>query len=191
MRNTPMRLRRATAALMCLPLLSACTDPGDPDPGAAHAAPPDMSDPCLTNNLKATITLKPSQQDSTIREALLTLTNATAETCSLNGWLTLTLVNAARQVVPVPTTKLDKPTQPQTFELNAGGEAYAGLKWISCERTSKTCPVGANLRFSLSLKPDGPAATLKDFPIPRKTRITMSELKTGVLTPTPDQALTW
>ncbi|SDT70007.1 DUF4232 domain-containing protein [Actinoplanes derwentensis] len=188
MRNTPMCWRRATAALAALLLMSACTDPAS---GAAQAAPQALSDPCLTSDLTATITLRPAQPDSTVREALVALTNATAATCSLNGWLTMTLINAARQVVPVPATKLDKPTQPTTFELEAGGVAYTGLKWISCEKTSASCPVGANIRYSLSLTSDGPVATLTDFPTPKRTRITMSELRTGVLTPSSDQALTW
>lgn len=155
-------------------ILSACTTPAA-DP--AQAAAPDLPPACLTGALTATIT----RQTPTTAE--LALTNRTPEACSVGGWPTLTLVSAARRVVPVSTTKLDKPAQSQTFELPAGASAYAALEWTACKRTSATCRVGANLRYSLSLTTDGPTATLKNFPTPRRTRLAMSALWVGVLVP--------
>ncbi len=191
MRDTPRRLRRATAALATLLALAACADPGISPAGPVRAAPADLAAPCLTSSLKATVTLQPAATDSTVRVALVALTNTATEPCTLNGWLTISLVNTAEDVVPVPTTKLDQPRQPSTFQVEAGGSAYTGLKWISCEKTAPKCAVGANLRYSLGLKPEGPVAALKDFPPPRRSRLAMTELRIGVLTPAPEQALTW
>lgn len=155
-------------------VLSACATPAA-DP--AHAATPEPAPACLTSALTATVT----RQTPTTAE--LALTNGTTDACSVSGWPTLTLVSAARRVVPVPTTKLDKPAQPQTFELPAGASAYAALEWTACDKASTTCPVGANLRYNLSLTTAGPTATLKNFPTPKRTRLAMSALTVGVLVP--------
>lgn len=174
-------------ALMLALTLTACTDQ-TPDQETATAQI--QAAACLTTSVEAAITLQRAGSTPT-RAALITLTNTTDAPCTLDGWLTVTLVNAAREVVKVPTRKLDAPTQSQPFEIQPGGTGYAGLRWTSCEKSAPTCPVGANLRTSLALDPNGPTATLKDFPTPRRSRLTMADLKVGTLNPSPDQALNW
>ncbi|MBO3738087.1 DUF4232 domain-containing protein [Actinoplanes flavus] len=179
--------RPVIPALATVLALTACAEPGSvPAPAAAEAPAP----ACLTSDLEATVTLQPATA-SLERIALVSLVNVAGRACTVNGWLTVTLVTAGRRVLPVPTTKLDEPAPGREFVVRPRQGAYAGLRWTSCTRSEADCHAGGVLRYDVGLSKDGPAAVLADFPTSRRNGITMNELRIGSLQQFSDRALDW
>jgi hypothetical protein len=179
-------------AVAVLATATACVDPGTPAPGSAANAAAAQSGLCLTGDVRATIVTAPVE--GTEQTALVTVTNTGNDTCAVNGWLSITLVNAANQPVPVPTVKLDRPGPATEIPLAAGAAAYAGIKWTSCTRGEPDCGVGTGLRYDLAISTTiGPSAQLEGFTRTKRQRIniTMQSLEIGSLQPTETGVTDW
>lgn len=179
-------------ALAVLAAASACVDPGTPEPGSAANAAAAQSELCLTGDVEATITTEPAEGAE--QTALVTVTNTGTGTCVVDGWLSITLVNAGNQPVPVATVRLDQPGPATEIPLAEGRSAYAGIKWVSCTRGEQDCAAGTGLRYDLALSTSiGPAAVLDGFPRTKKQRssITMRSLQIGTLQPAEAGVTDW
>lgn len=145
---------------------------------------------CRTGDLSAVVTFQPDDNGSTHR-GLVTLTNKTKNTCAVDGWAAISLVNAADEVVPVKTTRVNQPGKPVKTTLKPGTTAWAGIKWTACDKGDSSCGAGNTLRFNLEASTDGDVAELEGFPNPEASDITMKSLQIGSLQPIRQGAVAW
>ena len=146
---------------------------------------------CRTRDVSAVITAQPERTDGTTRMAMVTLTNTTKHACAVDGWVSISLVNAADEVVPVKTTRVDQPGAPVRTTLRPGTTAFAGLKWTACDKGDASCGAGNTLRFNLEASTDGDVAELEGFPNPAASDITMTKLQLGSLQPSRQGVVAW
>lgn len=146
---------------------------------------------CRTGDVKAVVTFQPDRIDRATRMAMVTLTNTTKSTCVVDGWASISLVDAADEVVPVKTTRVDQPGAPVRTTLKPGTSAFAGIKWTACDKAAASCGVGNTLRFNLQASTDGDVAELEDFPNPAASDITMAKLQLGSLQPSHQGVVAW
>ncbi|MEU4421846.1 DUF4232 domain-containing protein [Actinoplanes sp. NPDC024001] len=144
---------------------------------------------CRIGDVSATIAVQPAA--GTEQTALVTLTNTGTASCSISGWPTIALVNAANRPVEVPTVKVDEPGPATEFTLAGGDAAYAGIKWAGCAKGDEGCAAGNTLRYDLGLSTAGPVATLEGFPKGKRNNITMRSLEIGSLQPTRQGVTDW
>ncbi|MCU7727426.1 DUF4232 domain-containing protein [Actinoplanes sp. KI2] len=163
---------------------SGTSTPGSGSRGTTVAA-------CRTGDVGAVVTLQPERNSGTTRMALVTLTNKTKSTCVVDGWASISLVNAADEVVPVRTTRVDQPGAPVRTVLRPGTTAFAGIKWTACDKADASCGVGNTLRFNLQASTDGDVAELEGFPNPAANAITMTKLQLGSLQPSRQGVVAW
>ncbi|GAA2897886.1 hypothetical protein Acy02nite_21600 [Actinoplanes cyaneus] len=145
---------------------------------------------CRSADLKTTVTLQPDGTRTTLT-GLVTLTNGGKSSCTLDGWVAISLVNAADEVVKVPTRKVNEPGPAETFTVKPGTSAFAGIKWATCGKADETCGVGNTLRYNLEASTDGPVAVLEGFPNPERSDITMKSLQIGTLQPSNQGVVAW
>ncbi|WP_045745323.1 DUF4232 domain-containing protein [Actinoplanes rectilineatus] len=144
---------------------------------------------CATDDLAVTIA---AQGDSaTAPTAMVVVTNNGEKDCTVHGWLTFTLVNAANEAVEVPTEKVEEPGPAVDVKIIAGGSAFAGIKWTTCDKGDSSCGAGNTIRWDLGTSADGPAAELEGFPAAEKSNITMKSLKVGTLQPSRQGVVAW
>ncbi|GIF09796.1 DUF4232 domain-containing protein [Actinoplanes siamensis] len=170
---------------------STAEDTTDSTAEARAATLTDTGSACRTADLKATITLQPNGTPTNQR-AMVTLTNRGKHACTLDGWLSIAPVNAADELVVVPTRKVAQPGPAKTFTVKPGVAAFAGIKWTVCAESDVSCNWANSLRYSLTGTPgDGPYATLEDFPNPERNGIRMKSLQIGTLQPSRQAVLAW
>ena len=145
---------------------------------------------CRNDGLEVTVTLQPSRDDGAVR-GLVAVTNKSDEPCHLEGRASISLTNAAGEVVDVPTKEVDEPGAAVPITLKPGTSAFQGIKWTSCDKGSSTCPAGNGLRFSVQGSTDGPPAELDGFPAPEKSNLTMKSLRLGTLQPIAQGVVAW
>ncbi|MFI1990071.1 DUF4232 domain-containing protein [Actinoplanes sp. NPDC020271] len=145
---------------------------------------------CRSADLKTTVTLQPDGTGSTLK-GLVTLTNGGKSACTLDGWVAISLVDAADEVVKVPTKKVNEPGPAEAFTVKPGTSAFAGIKWTSCDKADANCGVGNTLRYNLEASTDGPVATLEGFPNAESSGITMKSLQIGTLQPSNQGVVAW
>ena len=146
---------------------------------------------CRTENLDAVITAQNEPSARGTSMALVQLTNAGSNPCRIDGWASISLVDAADEVVDVPTEKVREPGDPAPTTLKPDASAWFGIKWTGCDKGSPDCPAGNTLRFSLEASTDGDVATLEDFPAAERSDITMSSLKIGSVQPSRQGVVAW
>ena len=144
---------------------------------------------CRTDDVKFTFTTQ--EPNGQTDRALLLVENASKKVCRVNGWVTVSLTNPANEVVPVPTTKVRQPGDPTPIDLPPGTNAFAGIKWVTCDKADESCFAGNSLRVSLSASTDGQDAELEDFPAPEQNNITMKKLQIGTLQPSRQGVVAW
>ena len=180
----------ALPALAVMATVSACAEPGLPAPGSAANAAAAQAELCLTGDVTATVAAEPAEGAE--QSALVTVTNTGTGSCAVDGWLSITLVNAANRPVTVPTVRLDRPTAATEIPLAPGESAYAGIRWATCTRGEQGCGIGNILRYDLALSTTGPAAALEGFPKTKKRNsISMRSLEIGTLQPDSAGATDW
>ena len=160
---------------------------GQPSSGKSSGTTPAA---CRTGDLDVDITAQPSRAKAT-RTGLVAVTNTTSRTCTLRGWLSVTLVNAANEPVAVPTRKVEQPGAATDIKLKPGTSAFAGIKWTLCDKADTACGVGNTIRVGLSGSAKGSAATLDGFPAAEKSAITMKSLSIGTLQPVTQGVVAW
>jgi Protein of unknown function (DUF4232) len=205
-------LETIAPGLVLLSVLAACGDSGDspaptgagattaasvPATAAGGATPAKPSDgpgtsgaACTTKDVEVTITAQPGGSATTQR-GLVAVTNTAKQPCTLNGWLTITLVNAADEPVGVPTETVEEPGPAEDVTIPPGTTAFAGIKWAACDKADADCGVGNTIRYDLRKSKTGPAAKLDGFPDAEKSGITMKSLQIGSLQPATQGVVAW
>jgi len=146
---------------------------------------------CRTGDVNVVVTFQPDRTSGTTHMAMVTLTNKTKTACAVDGWASISLVDAADEVVPVKTTRVDQPGAPVRTTLKPGTSAFAGIKWTACDKADASCGVGNTLRFNLQASTDGDVAELEGFPNPAASDITMKKLQLGSLQPSHQGVVAW
>jgi len=123
--------------------------------------------------------------------AMVQLTNDGSATCKVEGWASVSLVNAADEVVEVDTKEVDQPGAPVEVVVKPGESAWAGIKWVPCDKGDSACGAGNTLKFNLEASTDGKPAELEGFPDPEKSDITMASLQVGSLQPIRQGVVAW
>ncbi len=199
--GAPLLVLVATAACTARPVTS--TAPASGAPAASASADPHPSGgpgtgpsdgtsqvaACASGDLKADVIFQRSSGPASI--ALVQLTNVSKHECRLAGWATVTLVNAAAQPVPVPTSKVSEPGAPTPVELRPGTTASSGIKWTTCDKGADDCGVGNSLTVSPPNGTTSVPATLVGFPAPEKSGITMKLLQIGSIQPSAQGVVAW
>ncbi|WP_203825007.1 DUF4232 domain-containing protein [Actinoplanes palleronii] len=145
---------------------------------------------CTSADMKTTVTAQ-SDGGDTLQKGLVTLTNTGKAVCTLDGWVAISLVNAADEVVPVPTRKVPQPGPAEAFTVKPGTSAFAGFTWTTCDKGDASCGVGNTLRYNLEASTDGPVAELEGFPAGERSGITMKSLTIGTLQPSRQGVVAW
>ncbi|GIE36923.1 hypothetical protein Ait01nite_099680 [Actinoplanes italicus] len=209
------------AAVPALALLTALTACGEPTPGGTTSAPgtstpaatstTGTTKPATGTTKPATGTTKPAagtakaacavgDLEVTIaaqgtgekdEKGMVVVTNTGAKNCTVKGWMTIALHNAADEAVDVPTEKVNEPGPADTVEIKAGGSAFAGIKWTQCGKADASCAVGNTIRWSLDGSGKGAVAELEGFPAAEKSGITMKALKVGTFQPSNQGVTAW
>ena len=146
---------------------------------------------CRTRDLTAVVTWQPQGDTTQTHRGLVTLSNKKKNSCTVDGWAAISLVNAADEVVPVKTSQVNQPGQPVKITLKPGRGAWAGIKWTACDKGDSSCGVGNTLRFNLEASTDGDVAQLEGFPKPENSDITMKRLQIGSLQPSNQGVVAW
>ena len=147
--------------------------------------------PCSNDDVTVDVTFQPQMVKGDNRSALVALTNKSSSTCQVEGRASISLVNAADEVVDVPTKEVDQPGAATAISLRPGRTAFEGIKWTTCDKGSDTCGAGNTLRFNLQASTDGPVAKLIGFPAAEKSDITMASLQVGTLQPSNQGVVAW
>ncbi|MBU2663427.1 DUF4232 domain-containing protein [Actinoplanes bogorensis] len=162
--------------------------PASPSPSSVPSREPGA--PCTNDDLSVEITLQPDRKDGAQR-GLVAVTNKSDSDCGVNGRASISLRNAADEVVDVPTKEVNQPGKAIPIMLKSGSSAFEGIKWVPCDKGDATCGAGNTLSFNLQASTDGPPAKLIDFPAPEKSAITMKSLQVGTLQPATQGVVAW
>ncbi|MGA5300862.1 DUF4232 domain-containing protein [Nucisporomicrobium flavum] len=146
---------------------------------------------CRTRDLTAVVTWQPQGDTTQTHRGLITLSNKKKNSCTVDGWAAISLVNAADEVVPVNTSQVNQPGKPVKITLKPGASAWAGIKWTACDKSDSSCGAGNTLRFNLEASTDGDVAQLEGFPRPEDSNITMKRLQIGSLQPSNQGVVAW
>lgn len=147
--------------------------------------------PCTAADIKPTVIGQAQRTSGATRMAIVELTNASAHPCRLEGWASVTLVDAAGQLVQVPTVKVAQPGAPVPVDLAPGTSASAGIKWTACDKASADCPTGNGLQVGLPRSTSTRDAELSEFPAAEKSDITMKSLQLGSIQPSHQGVVAW
>lgn len=150
------------------------------------SAPADQVAACRNEDVSAELTLQPGKS-----KALLALRNKTSSPCRVEGHASVSLRNAADEVVDVPTKEVDEPGPGESITLKPDTNAFAGIVWVACDKGDSDCPAGNSLSVNLQGTTDGPYAKLLGFPDPAKSNITMKSLRVGTLQPSTQGVVAW
>jgi hypothetical protein len=180
----------APAASQVPPAPAAPSKAATPTGGKPAAGKPAGTKACDAASLHASLTMQSDFAQGAPQVAMLGLENTSKTTCTLSGWATVRLTNAANEMVAVPTTKVAEPGPSTSFALPPGTTGFAGIKWTACDKASDSCPTGNSLQV---LAPNGqPVATeLAEFPSGESSNLTMSKLQVGTLQPSHQGVVAW
>ena len=156
-------------------------------PSTSPVATRPASKVCRNDDVSATVTFQPHFVSGGTRLGLVALRNKSAGPCRVNGHVSISLTNAAGEVVQVPTKNVDEPGRAVPITLQPGTNAFEGIKWQLCDKGSADCPAGTGLRFNLQASTDGPDAKLSGFP----QTFTMASLQIGTLQPSTQGVVAW
>ena len=146
---------------------------------------------CTATDITVTLTEQPQRREGDSRMALVQLTNASSRTCSVGGWLVITLVNAADKAVNVPTKDVAEPGESVPADLAPGTGAFAGIKWTICDKAATDCPTGNTIKVGLAKGGPLVVATLEGFPTRSSPAITFKSLQVGTVQPSNQGVVAW
>jgi hypothetical protein len=89
--------------------------------------------------------------DLTIQQdglGLLSVRNNGRTKATIDGWPTLTFLNAANETVAVPTKKVNIPGAAASITLAPGENAFAGVKWTDGDKASESTFVATTLKVT-------------------------------------------
>jgi hypothetical protein len=149
-------------------------------PGAGQTSGKGKVSACRAGDVKGTVTAQGPLITGDEVRAIISLENVSSRVCRVEGWTTVTLVNAAGEPTPLTVGKVKQPGPAVRIDLKPGHSAPAGMKWTQCDKGDDTCPVGNTLEIGLP-GATGEPATLEDFPAPEKSGIAMKNVQVGPL----------
>lgn len=79
---------------------------------------------------------------------LLAVENNTSATATIDGWPTLSFLNAANEPVAVPVQKVSVPGAATAITLAPGESAFAGVKWTDGDKASTSTFVATTLKIA-------------------------------------------
>jgi hypothetical protein len=155
------------------------------------AKPAKKTASCGSGDVTATVTAQnPLSTGSTVR-AMITVTNTSGHICRVNGWTTVTLLNAAGEAAPLKISKVEQPGPAEPIDLKPGTSALAGLKWTQCDKADAACPVGNTIDVAVPAAKSASRTTLEDFPAPEKSGIAMTSAQLGPLQGSRQGVVAW
>lgn len=184
--GTPVAAPTSVASAAA-PASSAATTAGQPD-GQPDGQGGGKID-CVEGDLAVTIAAQGTGAGD--ETGMVVVTNNGERGCTVSGWLSFTLVNAAGEPVQVPARKVEEPGGPTDVVIEAGASAFAGIKWTTCDKADSACATGNTIRWSLTGSAEGPAAELEGFPAPERHGITMAALRIGTVQPSRQGVVAW
>ncbi|SDS70008.1 DUF4232 domain-containing protein [Actinoplanes derwentensis] len=137
------------------------------------------------------VSISPQQTGETDELGMVIITNNGRRNCTVKGWLTLALHNAAGEPVDVPTQNVNEPGAPTTVKIQKGGSAFAGIKWTQCDKSDAACGVGNAIGWSLDGTVKDTFAELDSLPDPEQNTLTMKALKVGTFQPVRQGVVAW
>jgi hypothetical protein len=146
---------------------------------------------CRPADVSAIVTAQAHRTEGDTRMAIITLTNTSRRTCRVEGRPVLTLVNPANETVPLTITEVDEPGTAKPVDLEPGVSAFAGMKWVVCDKGDAECPVGNSIGIGLPGGTASPFAELEEFPAPEKVDITMASVQLGPLMSSHQAVVAW
>jgi hypothetical protein len=188
-----LRRRRLAAAGAGLALAAALTgavalprwttDRGGTDqPAATASSPPPRTAPAL-------------RADLTIQEegvGLLAVVNTSADTVRLSGWPALTFEAADRSVVRVPVTHVRQPGPSTSFALPPGTTAFAGVQWVTGDKSAPASYTVTALRVSVpGIAGDVYAHLIAIDGTSTVQSLTLRLVRVGTLQPSPQGVNAW
>ncbi|GAA1969694.1 DUF4232 domain-containing protein [Kitasatospora viridis] len=108
--------------------------------GAGSAKPSSTADRCRPDELKAYIQMEPPLGN--MSAGLLKLANVGKRTCDITGYPGLGGLLADNSQINLNTTRVPYPFPPtDKITIKPGDNAFAGMKWNSCDKGDTTCHV--------------------------------------------------
>ncbi|MFI9269122.1 DUF4232 domain-containing protein [Kitasatospora sp. NPDC052896] len=111
------------------------TVPAGKNTPAAGSTAVAASNRCHTGDLKADVQLQSAGS------AMVMLTNTSARTCTVDGYLGYGGLLADNSQVNLPTNRVAYPGAPSLITLKPNTTAFSGLKWSGCDKSDATCHV--------------------------------------------------
>jgi len=146
---------------------------------------------CRSGDVEASLTAQdPLTTGATVR-AMIIVTNTSKSTCRVDGWTTVSLLNASGAASPITISKVEQPGPAEPIDLKPGTSALAGLKWTQCDKGDETCPVGNSVEIGVPGAKSGSRTTLEGFPAPEKSGIAMKSVKLGPLQGSRQGVVAW
>ncbi|HEV7962882.1 MAG TPA: DUF4232 domain-containing protein [Actinoplanes sp.] len=173
------------------PSASASSAAGGGKAAGSTAKPAKKTASCGSGDVTVAVTAQnPLSTGSTVR-AMITVTNTSSHTCRVNGWTTVTLLNAAGEAAPLKISKVEQPGPAEPIDLKPGTSALAGLKWTQCDKGDETCPVGNSVEVAVPGAKSASPTTLEAFPAPEKSNIAMAAAQLGPLQGSRQGVVAW
>jgi hypothetical protein len=105
----------------------------------------------VTSNTKAAATSGQFTVDLTIQQdglGLLAITNGGKTKATIDGWPTVTFLNAANETLTVPVNKVNIPGAATAITLAPGESAFAGVKWTDGDKASTSTFVATTIKVT-------------------------------------------
>jgi hypothetical protein len=140
---------------------------------------------CKGDQVKADLTAQPGKPS-----AMLVVTNTTDSACNVAGWATLKVGDPSGAVNDVRFRNVEQPGPAEPVTLEPGRSAFAGIKWVACDKGSTSCLAGNSIQVGL---PGGGTqyAELSGFPDPEKAGITWASVQVGTFQPSNQGVTAW
>jgi Protein of unknown function (DUF4232) len=144
---------------------------------------------CLTDDLTGTVYGRPRRAHSSVREAVLRLTNTSGRACRVRGWADIAMVTPPGELVRVPTRKVGQAGGGAEIVLKPQASAWSRLQWDTCRPGRPGCGVGVALQYVVDPHSTGTVADLSAVPEAYRAGITMKALRVSPLQGTRAAAL--
>jgi hypothetical protein len=196
---TPAADSRASSSASPTPAAPASPTPAASASSAASGGkaagsttkPPKKTASCRSGDVTATVTAQNALSTGSTARAMITVTNTSGHTCRVDGWTTVTLLNAAGEAAPLKISKVEQPGPAEPIDLKPGTSALAGLKWTQCDKGDATCPVGNSIDIAVPGATSASPTTLEAFPAPEKSNIAMTAAQLGPLQGSRQGVVAW
>jgi hypothetical protein len=188
---TPAADSRASSSASPAPAASGSSAVSGGKAAGSTTKPAKNTASCRSGDVTATVTAQNALSTGSTARAMITVTNTSGHTCRVDGWTTVTLLNAAGEAAPLKISKVEQPGPAEPIDLRPGTSALAGLKWTQCDKGDATCPVGNSIDIAVPGATSASPTTLEAFPAPEKSNIAMTAAQLGPLQGSRQGVVAW